>query len=44
VTDPVVSHARIEFRHRRPYGCGDDCPPAFVTETTSESTLVFPAD
>jgi methionine-rich copper-binding protein CopC len=41
----VASHARIEFRHRRPHGCkGDDCPPAFVSETTSDSTLVSPAD
>jgi len=41
----VASHARIEFRHRRPRGCtADDCPPAFVSETTSDSTLVTPSD
>jgi methionine-rich copper-binding protein CopC len=44
-TAAVASHARIEFRHRRPRGCsGDDCSPAFVSETTSDSTLVNPAD
>ena len=41
----VSSHAWIEFRHRRPHGCsGDDCLPAFVSETTSESTPVSAAD
>jgi methionine-rich copper-binding protein CopC len=45
VTGVVASHARIEFRHRRPRGCtADDCPPAFVSETTSDSTPVSPAD
>jgi hypothetical protein len=39
VSGAVASHARIEFRHRRPRGCTtDDCPPAFVSETTSDST------
>jgi methionine-rich copper-binding protein CopC len=39
----VTSRARIEFRHRRPRGCGgDDCLPAFVSETNSESTPVSP--
>jgi len=45
VTGAVSSHAWIEFRHRRPHGCsGDDCLPAFVSETTSESTPVAAAD
>jgi methionine-rich copper-binding protein CopC len=45
VTGVVSSHAWIEFRHRRPNGCsGDDCLPAFVSETTSESTPVAAAD
>jgi methionine-rich copper-binding protein CopC len=44
-TAAIASHATIEFRHRRPRGCtADDCPPAFVSETTSDSTLVNPAD
>jgi copper resistance protein C len=42
---PVASHARIEFRHRRPRGCNpDNCLPAFISETTSDSTPVTPAD
>jgi hypothetical protein len=42
-TATVASHARIEFRHRRPRGCpADECPPAFVSETTSDSTPVSP--
>jgi hypothetical protein len=45
VRDAVVGHARVDFRHRRPYGCsGDECSPAFVGETTSDSTPVYPAD
>ncbi len=45
VAGAVSSHAWIEFRHRRPHGCsGDDCLPAFVSETTSESTPVAAAD
>jgi methionine-rich copper-binding protein CopC len=44
VSGTVVSHARIEFRHRRSPGCtGDECLPAFVSETTAESTPVSPA-
>jgi methionine-rich copper-binding protein CopC len=44
-TAATTSHARIEFRHRRPRGCpANDCPPAFVSETTSDSTPVYPAD
>src|SRR5260370_27476660 len=44
-TGAVTRHASIEFRHRRPHGCsGDDCLPAFVSETTSESPPVAPAD
>lgn len=45
VSGAVASHARIEFRHRKPSGCaGDECLPAFVSETTSDSTLVAPLD
>ena len=45
VSAPVTSHSRIEFRHRRPHGCsGDQCLPAFISETTSDSSLVYPAD
>jgi methionine-rich copper-binding protein CopC len=45
VTRAVAIHARVEFRHRRPSGCGgEDCLPAFISETTSDSTPVFPAD
>jgi methionine-rich copper-binding protein CopC len=45
VAGTVNSHAWLEFRHRRPHGCsGDDCLPAFVSETTSESTPVAAAD
>jgi methionine-rich copper-binding protein CopC len=45
VSGAVATHARIEFRHRRPHGCnGDDCLPAFVSETMSDSTAVYPAD
>jgi methionine-rich copper-binding protein CopC len=45
VTGAVASHARIEFRHRRPSGCaGEDCLPAFISETSSDSAPVFPAD
>jgi methionine-rich copper-binding protein CopC len=44
-TTAVASHATIEFRHRRPRGCtADDCPPAFISETTSDSTPVSPPD
>jgi methionine-rich copper-binding protein CopC len=43
VTGATATHARIEFRHRRPRGCtGDDCLPAFVSETTSDSAPVVP--
>ena len=45
VAGAVTSRAWIEFRHRRPHGCsGDECLPAFVSETTSESTPVSAAD
>jgi len=45
VTTAVASHARIEFRHRRPRGCpADACPPAFISETASDSTPVAPAE
>jgi hypothetical protein len=44
VTGSATSHAWIEFRHRRPHGCsGDDCLPAFVSESVAESTTVLPA-
>jgi methionine-rich copper-binding protein CopC len=43
-TRPTTSHARIEFRHRRPRGCtAEDCLSAFVSETSSDSTPVSPA-
>ena len=45
VTGSVTSHVWIEFRHRRLHGCSDDdCLPAFVSESTSESTPVSAAD
>jgi methionine-rich copper-binding protein CopC len=45
VTGPVTSHVWIEFRHRRLHGCSDDdCLPAFVSETASESMPVSAAD
>ena len=45
VAGAVSSHVWIEFRHRRPHSCsGDDCLPAFVSETTSESTPVAARD
>ena len=43
-TGAVVGRMRIEFRHRRALGCSDDeCGPAFVSESVSESTEVTPA-
>jgi methionine-rich copper-binding protein CopC len=40
----VVGRAWINFRHRRASGCiGDQCLPAFVDETYSESGPVTPA-
>jgi methionine-rich copper-binding protein CopC len=43
VPGAVAAHARIEFRHRRPRGCtGDDCLPAFISETISDSAPVYP--
>jgi hypothetical protein len=45
VDNVVVGRVRVEFRHRRPRGCSrDECLPAFVSETTSESTPVRPRD
>jgi methionine-rich copper-binding protein CopC len=45
VTGPVAAHARIAFRHRRPARCeGDECLSAFVSETTSDSTVINPPD
>jgi methionine-rich copper-binding protein CopC len=42
--EAVVSHAWLEFRHRHRSACGrDDCLPAFISESTSESLLVAPA-
>jgi methionine-rich copper-binding protein CopC len=39
----VTSHAHIEFRHRRPRGCSsEECLPAFLSETTSDSPPVRP--
>ena len=43
--EAVVSHAWLEFRHRHSSACGrDDCMPAFISESTSESLLVAPAE
>jgi methionine-rich copper-binding protein CopC len=45
VTSAVAGHTRIEFRHRRPRGCTtDDCPPAFISATSSDSSPVSPAN
>jgi hypothetical protein len=45
VTGATATHARIAFRHRRPRACsGDECLPAFISETTSDSTPVGPLD
>jgi methionine-rich copper-binding protein CopC len=44
-TGPVSAHAAVEFRHRRPRGCnGEECLPAFVSATSSDSTPIYPAD
>lgn len=43
-THRTATHARIEFRHRRPRNCGDNCLPAFISETSSDSTPTAPAD
>jgi len=41
---PVVSHAWIEFRHRRQRGCtGNDCIPAFISTSVADSTPTLPA-
>jgi hypothetical protein len=43
-TGAVVSRAWIEFRHRHSRGCNDDdCLPTFLSETTSESAAIPPA-
>jgi hypothetical protein len=45
VDHPISTHARIEFRHRRTPGCrGDVCLPAFVSETTTDSSTITPPD
>lgn len=44
VGGPVVGRSSIDFRHRRAPGCiGDQCLPAFVDQTNSESGQVVPA-
>jgi methionine-rich copper-binding protein CopC len=41
---PVVGHTWVEFRHRHSLGCTeDDCSPAFISESVSESEPVAPA-
>ncbi|HEY1294626.1 MAG TPA: copper resistance protein CopC [Chloroflexota bacterium] len=43
-SQPVVSHAWIEFRHRHERGCvGGDCLPAFISNTVADSAPVAPA-
>ncbi len=42
-SNAVVGHAWLEFRHRHGSGCTrDDCLPAFISESTSNSALVPP--
>ena len=41
----VVGHTWVEFRHRHALGCSeDDCSPAFISESVSESEPVSPAE
>lgn len=41
----VVGHTWVEFRHRHALGCTeDDCSPAFISESASESEPIAPAD
>jgi methionine-rich copper-binding protein CopC len=41
----LIGHAWLEFRHRHMSGCSrDDCQPAFISESTSDSLPVAPAD
>ena len=41
----VVSHAWLTYRHRHPRGCrGDECLPAFISDSAAESLPVGPAD
>jgi methionine-rich copper-binding protein CopC len=41
----VVGHTWVEFRHRHALGCAeDDCSPAFISESVSESEPVAPAE
>ena len=41
----VVGHTWVEFRHRHALGCSeDDCSPAFISESVSESEPVAPAE
>lgn len=40
----LMSHASMEFRHRRERGCtGDDCVPAFISTSVADSTPIAPA-
>lgn len=40
---PIATHATIDFRHRRPHDCsGNECPSAFVSQTTSDAVPVAP--
>ncbi len=41
----LVGHAWLEFRHRHLSGCSrDDCLPAFISESSSDSPPVAPSD
>jgi methionine-rich copper-binding protein CopC len=41
----VVGRTWVEFRHRHALGCSeDDCSPAFISESVSESEPVAPAE
>jgi methionine-rich copper-binding protein CopC len=41
----VVGHTWVEFRHRHALGCAeDDCTPAFISESVSESAPIAPAE
>ena len=44
VSSAVASHAWMEFRHRRERGCtGNDCVPAFISDSVADSTPVAPS-
>jgi methionine-rich copper-binding protein CopC len=44
-TTALISHAWLDYRHRHARGCsGDECLPAFISESSAESLPVAPAD